>query len=208
MEHEETLSRTRTAALVDGETAGGPTVRVWQPRRRVVFGPLDASCPGYERAVEIARSAGFEPVRRRVGGRAVAHTAAAVVFARVDPIDGRESGLKERYRRVTTAVKSALRELGVGIEDGEPSGAYCPGDHSLQCGGKIVGVAQRLTADTAVTSGILLVDDREAVVSVLERIYPELGLPFDPESVGTVADVSARVDLDEIIPILESHLQP
>lgn len=168
---------------------GVPAVRVWAPGRVVAFGRRDANEDGYEEAVAAAREHGFPTVERRVGGRAVAYTDTTLAFARLTPTEDMRTGLDARYDAMVADVTDALRTVGVAdAREGEPPASFCPGDHSVRADcGKLAGVAQRVTKGAALTSGVLVVDDRDAIAGVLGDVYPALGAPFDPDSVGSVA---------------------
>ena len=173
-----------------------PAVRVWAPHRQVAFGRIDATEPGYEAARAAASDRGFPPVERDVGGRAVAYTGATTLaFARFEPIEDLRKGLDERYERMTVDIRRALRRLGVPAERGEPPGAFCPGQHSLQRDGKLVGIAQRVGRASAVTSGICIVDDHEELADVLGAVYDALEVEFDPDTVGSVARAGGTADV-------------
>jgi lipoate-protein ligase A len=188
---------------------GEPAVRVWRPHRHVAFGRRDARTEGYERAREAARERGFPPVERRVGGRAVAYTGRTVAFTRVTPIEDPRGGLGSRYATATDDLRAALAELGVATTEGEPPDSFCPGTHSLRVGrdgGKVVGLAQRVRRRAAAVAGICLVADHEAVASVLEPIYAALDVPFDPDSVASVARAGSDVDPVTAMAAVESAL--
>lgn len=185
---------------------GEPAVRVWIPHRQVAFGRRDAAAEGYDRAVAAARERGFEPVERRVGGRAVAHTGSTVAFASAVPLGDARTGIEARYRTATERVRGALADLGVDAEPGEPSASFCPGDHSLQAGGKLAGVAQRVRSDVALVAGCLVVADREAFASVLAVVYDALDQPFDPAGVGSVAAAGGPSDPERVAGAVERAL--
>ena len=167
--------------------SGAPAVRVWAPGRQVAFGRRDTNEDGYEDAAAAARDHGFPPVERGVGGRAVAYTETTLAFARIEPVTDVRTGLTERYDAMVADVIDALDAVGVAASEGEPPNSFCPGDHSVSADGKLAGVAQRVTKGAALTSGVLVVDDREEIAGVLADVYPALGVPFDPDSVGSVA---------------------
>lgn len=185
--------REHTAALLAGAGDGTPGLRVWTPPRQVAFGRRDAREPGFERAKRLAAEREFEPVERDVGGRAVAYPGDTLAFANAIPlVDGRNSGsIAERYERATETVVGALRGLGADVARGEPEGSFCPGDHSVRVagGGKIAGIAQRVRGDAALVAGCLVVTrgDAHAVAEATAAVYGALGVPFDSETVGSVA---------------------
>jgi lipoate-protein ligase A len=200
--------RAVTRNLVDRVAAtGDPAVRVWAPHRQVAFGRRDAREDGYERAAAAASERGYVPVERTVGGRAVAYTGeSTLAFARVEPIADVREGLDERYERLTVDVRRALRRLGVAAERGEPDDAFCPGQHSLQRDGKLVGIAQRVRQDVAVASGVCIVDEREPLRDVLAAVYGALDVPFDPASVGSVAAAGGTADVEVVRGTVEAEL--
>lgn len=197
----ETVDADRAASrrLLSSAADGTSAVRVWTPHRQVAFGRRDRLREGYDRARRIARDRGFAPVERGVGGRAVAYDGeTTLAFARADPVDDFRRGTDARYDRVTADVERALAGLGLDLERAEPADAFCPGAHSLSVAApdspagapprrKIVGLAQRVRRDAALTAGIVLVDALEELAATLEAVYGALDVPLDPEAVGTVA---------------------
>ncbi|GAB6879918.1 biotin/lipoate A/B protein ligase family protein [Halorubrum gandharaense] len=210
---EPTVERDRaaTAAALDraGENAE-EVVRVWATHRQVAFGRRDTRADGYERAAAAARSQGFEPVERSVGGRAVAYTGRTLAFAVGIPQSGMRTGITERYDLATETVVEALRDIGADVEPDEPPDAFCPGDHSVRVagGGKVSGIAQRVRADAALVSGCVLVEqtDTTPIASVLEPVYAALGVAFDPESVGSVAAAGGPDSSKQVAAALETAL--
>ena len=193
--------REATMALFDHAAGSERAVRVWRPHRQVAFGRRDRNERGYEAAKRAASDRSFPPVERRVGGRAVAYDGeSTLAFARAEPVADVRTGIQERYDAVTLALEDALADLGIAVERGEPADSFCPGSHSLrlagggetdagECdGGKVAGIAQRVTADGAVVAGILIVDNRESLADVLEAVYDALGAPLDPAAVGSLSD--------------------
>jgi lipoate-protein ligase A len=197
--------RTGTMLTRTGET-GEPAVRVWAPHRQVAFGRREAADAGYDRARSAARERGFPPVERRVGGRAVAYTGTTLAFAHAVPVAGARTGLADRYEATIERLRRALSTLGVAATVGEPADAFCPGEHSLQCGGKLVGVAQRVRTDAALVAGCVVVADREELAAVLAAVYDALDQPFDPGSIGSVAAAGGPADPERVRRTVERTL--
>ncbi|WP_411964772.1 biotin/lipoate A/B protein ligase family protein [Haloferax sp. YSMS24] len=197
--------RAVTAAMLQetGET-GEPAFRAWTPHRQIAFGRRDTRASRYDAAVAAAESRGFPALERSVGGRAVAYTGTTVAFAHAVPLDDARTGLDERYEAATTAVVRAIRSLGVPARRGEPPNSFCPGDHSVQAGGKLCGLAQRIRQSSALVSGVVVVTDREEIADVLTPIYEALDVPFDPDSVGSVDTAGGPGDSDAVCEALES----
>lgn len=183
-----------------------PTLRVWTPHRQLAFGRRDVRADTYEEAAEIAREAGFEPYERSVGGRAVAYTGTTVAFARAVPAEDIRTGMNDRYEDAATTVQRALWKLHVPAQRGEPENTFCPGDYSLSYRGKIAGIAQRVRKGAALVSGVILVDDHDEIAALLDEVYPALSVPFDPETVGSIANADGTTDRETVLETVESAL--
>ncbi|MEZ3164342.1 lipoate--protein ligase family protein [Halorubrum sp. RMP-47] len=200
--------REPVAELLAAAADGAPCVRVTAPPRQVAFGRRDARESGFDRAKQAARDAGFPPVERDVGGRAVAYTGETLSFGVAVPTGDGRGSIDSRYETAVETLRDALRESGADVARGEPSTSFCPGDHSLRVagGGKVAGLAQRVRADAALVAGVIVVSsaDAAAVARVTEPVYDALDLPFDPDSVGSVADAGGPDDPDAVARAVES----
>jgi len=202
---------TRDLLETVGES-GEPAVRAWTPHRHLAFGRRDANEAGYEAARVAAEERGFTPVERSVGGRAVAYTGTTVAFASLQPLEDPRSGLTERYEAAVETVVDALAALGIDAQPGEPPDSFCPGEYSVQAPaatgepGKVAGIAQRVTADAALVSGVVVVTDEDEIRAVLEPVYDALDVPFDPDSVGSVAAAGGPADPEPVTRALEDTL--
>ena len=191
----------------DVETSGEPAVRAWTPHRQVAFGRRDTRSDGYGRAERAAEGRGFPTHERDVGGRAVAYTGNTVAFLRVESVEDLRHGTDERNDRAVADLRGALRALGVEAREGEPPDAFCPGAHSLSTdAGKVVGIAQRVRQGSAAVAGIVLVRDHREIADVLEPVYGALDVPFDPDTVGSVAASGGPTDPTRVARAVESAL--
>jgi lipoate-protein ligase A len=191
------------AAVV--ERTERPGVRVWTPPRQIAFGRRDAAAEGYARARQAAADRGYEPVERRVGGRAVAYTGETLAFVHAVPTGGTRTGIEDRYEAATATLGAALEAVGADVRPGEPPAAFCPGDHSLQADGKVAGVAQRVRRGVALVGGCVVVaaGDETDIAGVLESVYGALGVGFDPDTVGSVENAGGLGDPDVVGPAVE-----
>lgn len=160
---------------------------VWHPARQVAFGRRDTTNDGYEETLRIAKGEGYATTVRNVGGRAVVHAGSTVAFALTVPVDGLRTGLRERYEDAVCRTRDALSSLGVEARCDEPEATFCPGEASLCTDeGKVAGIAQRVTRDASLVSGVVIVGGRDETARLLSLVYDELGMRFEPSSVGTV----------------------
>ncbi|WP_435145884.1 lipoyl protein ligase domain-containing protein [Halobaculum sp. P14] len=188
--------------------SGDPALRVWTPGAQVAFGRRDARADGADAARAAAERRGFPVVERSVGGRAVAYTETTLAFAYALPLADMREGLDERYETAVNAVVDGLSAAGADVEQGEPPRSYCPGDYSVRAvgGGKVAGVAQRVRQRAALVSGCVTVDGRDRIRDVLSPVYGALGVPFDPDSVGSVAAAGGAADPDAVRDALETAI--
>lgn len=176
------------------EARGGEveeSLRIYRPAEPVaVFGRRDTRLPGFPDAVEVARAAGFEPVVRATGGRAVAYTGAALVVDHVRHEAGALGGQDERFEAFGQRFVDLFREMGVDARLGAVPGEYCPGAQSVNARGvvKLVGTSQRIVKNAWLFSSLVVLGDAGRLRPVLTEVYAALGQPFDDASVGSVSD--------------------
>jgi octanoyl-[GcvH]:protein N-octanoyltransferase len=180
------LLRTKDAAwteLVHVYVPHGPTV---------AFTRRDTRSPGIARATAVARDAGFETAVRSPGGRMVAYDAGAVV---VDHVGGRDSFAlnAEHHARV-------LGSLDVDARVGEVEGEYCPGEFSINVGGrfKVVGSAQRITPTGALFSTVVQVSMSDRVRTVIVAVSAALGYELATSTIGGLSDVRPDVTPEQV----------
>jgi octanoyl-[GcvH]:protein N-octanoyltransferase len=191
-DHERTDAMVRRAVERDQ-----PALRIWTPHQQVAFGRRDVRAEGYSRARAAAEQRGYPAVERQVGGRAVAFTGSTVSVVHAIP-GGERTAIEDRYERATERFQRALATLGVDAHEGEPDGAFCPGTHSLQAAGKIAGLAQRVRRDVAIVAAVLVVRDHDRIGATLSPVYDALGVPFEPDSVGSIDRAGGNPDLEAV----------
>jgi len=184
------------------------SLRLYRPDDALLFSGLDARRPGYARAVELARAAGFEPVVRLAGGHAAVFLASSLAFAWASPDPEAALRIRPRFERLAGWVVAALRRLGLDARVGELAGEYCPGEFSVHVGGrfKVMGVGQRVIRGGAHVGGVITVADSERLRAVLEPVYAALELDFRPETAGGIADAVPGLTADDLVAALVDTL--
>ncbi len=175
------------------------TLQVGMPHQVVAFGKHDTLSPRFIDATQIALDHGFDPTVRIAGGRAVVFHPGTIRFAWTVPEDEPAATMHSRFSLLAEAVVGTLARFGVDTEIGELPDEYCPGTYSVHLadGGKVMGVGQRLARHGAQVGGMIVVNGRDTINTVLDPIYRELGLSFDPAATGAVSDV-ATLDADAV----------
>jgi octanoyl-[GcvH]:protein N-octanoyltransferase len=171
-------------------STGPEAFRLFVPGRVLAFGARDIAHPHYPAAVAAARAEGFAPVERLAGGRAAVFHEQTLAFAWAIPDPEPRRSIHLRFREFADLVAEALTSLGVDARVGEVPGEYCPGEYSVNHGGrrKVMGVGQRLVAGAAHVGGVVVVDRPDLVNRVLTPVYASLGFAWDPAATGGVAE--------------------
>jgi lipoate-protein ligase A len=182
------VSRALLLGAADGSQP--ESLRLYRPDDVVAFSVSDASRPGFGSALEAARAAGIDASLRLAGGSAAVFHRDTVAFAWCLPAADARRDIRARFERVAALVAAALRRLGVDAQVGEVEGEYCPGDYSVNAGGrrKLMGVGQRIVQGAAHVGGVIVVDGSARVRDALVPVYSALGLAWRPETAGSVAD--------------------
>ncbi|MDN5813752.1 MAG: lipoate--protein ligase family protein [Arthrobacter sp.] len=181
----------------DGES--GPTLRLYRPEPTVAFGQRDIRLPGYGQATASARRLGFAPVVRKAGGRAAAYHQGTLIVDHVEPAGEAMLGHQDRFRILGELYARALGDLGIEAEVGEIPGEYCPGEFSVHgrpgpgsrttSPVKLVGTAQRVVSGAWLFASVFVVEDSAPLRAVLESVYADMGLDFDPTTAGAAEDL-------------------
>ena len=194
------MLRRTSRATVEGRESP-ELLRIHRPEvPAVAFGRRDLRLPGFGAAATAARAAGFAPVVRAPGGRAVAYTPEALVVDHVSPDPQWPSGLEARFDAFGQLWTGLLTALGVDARVGEVPGEYCPGSHSVNARGvvKLVGTAQRMVRGAWLFSAVLVHGGADELRPLLGEVYGALGLPFDVVSVGSLTEEAPGTSLDHV----------
>ena len=179
-------------ATLEGVASGAlpETLRVHRPAAVLAFGPRDRVAAGFPEALAAAGAHGFAAVERLAGGRAAVFHPGTVAFSWALPLGSPREGIRSRFEETAELVAGALGALGVDARIGEVPGEYCPGEHSVNAGGrtKLAGVGQRIVAGAAHVGGVVVVAGSDRVREVLVPVYRALGLDWRPETTGSVED--------------------
>jgi octanoyl-[GcvH]:protein N-octanoyltransferase len=186
------------------------TVRLARPGAMVAFGKQDVSSPWFVEAVEAARARGFDAVKRLAGGRAAVFHDQTVAFAWARATNDPWPGTHDRFREASGAFERALRALGVDARVGEIPGEYCPGEYSVNAGGrtKLVGIGQRIIKGASHIGGVIVVDGADRIRDVLVPVYDALGLDWDPVTTGSVVDEIGPVAFEDVVAAIRAELPP
>jgi lipoate-protein ligase A len=167
---------------------------MFRPGAAVQFGRLDRRRPGFGAACDAALALGFTPIIRVVGGLAAAHDGESVVFDEF-LASGVES-IQDRFEEHSTRLARALRAVNDDVRVGRIEGEYCPGDHSINVGGrvKVAGTAQRVIKGAALVSTVIVAGHGDRIRAVLEDVYAALDLDWEPSTAGDLGAPPAEVE--------------
>lgn len=200
----------------DGKS--GPTLRLYRPEPTVAFGQRDIRLPGYEQATASARGLGFDPVVRKAGGRAAAYHQGTLIVDHVEPAGEAMLGHQDRFKVLGSLYAEALKSLGIDAVVGEIPGEYCPGEfsvHGLPGPGsstaspvKLVGTAQRVVSGAWLFASVFVIEDSGPLRAVLEAVYADMGLDFDPTTAGAAEDLVPGTSVEAVeLALLRAYAQ-
>lgn len=185
-------------AVARGEI--GPVFRLHTPSRVLAFGMADRINTGYQNATRVAAAHGFAPVQRLAGGRAAVFHESTLAFSWAVPEADPRTGITDRFIRISSLMRDAFRALDIDARVGMVPGEYCPGDYSVNVGGKVkvMGVGQRLVRGASHVGGVIVVEDAGSIRDVLIPVYRALGIDWDPRTTGALADQSAGTGVGQV----------
>jgi octanoyl-[GcvH]:protein N-octanoyltransferase len=177
------------AHLNDG---GAGNLRIYRPHPTAAFAPRDTTLPGYAEAVAAMRRLGFTPVERRAGGQLAVYDSQALVIDLVAPHPEPRQHVKLRFEGFSAAIAAALKRFGLDARVGQVAGEYCPGDYSVNAGGrvKLAGLAQRVGRTGYHLGAVISVEPSPAARDAVAAAYAALGFPFAPSSFGDVRSLA------------------
>ncbi|MDE0884547.1 MAG: lipoate--protein ligase family protein [Myxococcota bacterium] len=176
------------------------TLRLYVPDEVMLFSLLDARNPGFGQARQAVERLGCPSLLRMAGGHAALFHRHCLAFAWAIPQDQATEGIQERFRSLAHIVQRAFVRLGVDARIGEVPGEYCPGEYSVNAGGrlKLMGVGQRVIRGGAHVGGVIVVGQSARLHELLEPVYHHLALPWAPASAGSLEDVVPGIRLEEV----------
>ncbi len=181
---------THVAAGGAGGNEAAGWLRLYRPAPTVGFSNRDSRATGFAAARAAAVARGFAPVVRAPGGHAAAYHRGSLCFDLVVPDRSASVDVVAQLEQWGRLMVGVLRSLGVDAELGELPDEYCPGRFSVHARGrKLVGTAGRRRRGAALVGGVIVVTDAMPLRDVVAAVYAALGLPCDPDTVGSIADV-------------------
>jgi lipoate-protein ligase A len=185
------------------------SLRLYTPDDIAVFSLLDARRPRFAEAVAAADAAGCDAVLRLGGGHAALFHRRTLAFSWAMPAERAHDGIRARFEAISELIAAALRRLGVDARVGAVPGEYCPGEHSVNAGGrsKLMGVGQRVIRGAAHVGGVIVVADSDRVRNVLQPIYALLELDWDPSTAGSIEDELGKVSAADVESVLLEELR-
>ncbi len=184
------------------------SLRLYVPDRALLFSSLDVRRPGYAHAVMLAERAGFPSVIRLAGGQAALFLEESIAFAWASPDPDAHLHIRQRFEEISRWIKTSLRRLGLDARVGPLAGEYCPGEYSVNIGGriKVMGVGQRVIRGGAHVGGVVTVAQTDLLRETLIPIYDALDIEFDPETAGGIADFEPSLGVSDLIAAMREVL--
>ncbi|MCL1839102.1 MAG: hypothetical protein FWG47_07330 [Propionibacteriaceae bacterium] len=173
------------------KTSPQPTLLVRRCLPTAAFSRQDMLLPNIEQALATARTYGFEPTIRHVGGHLVAYDEGSLVIHLLSGLQHSPSELHQRFSVLAAALCEAVARLGVPeVRIGSIENEYCDGAWSINVAGiaKLAGTGQRLSKYGWAWSALLCVQPSRKVTDFLTNCYQQLDIELNPVTIGSVAD--------------------
>ena len=196
--HDTAVSHALLRRVAQGEAP--ETLRLYVPDEVVLFSLLDARNPGFARAQAAAEKLGCPSLLRLAGGHAALFHRQCLAFAWAVPDPRAADGIAARFAGLAGIFQRALASLGVDARPGQVAGEYCPGEYSVNAGGriKLMGVGQRIIRGAAHVGGVVVVGDSARLRELLVPVYASLKLDFDPGTAGSVEDAVPGIEIEDV----------
>jgi lipoate-protein ligase A len=194
--------------LLGFNDGGNGFLRIYRPKPTAAFSPRDTTLPSYAEAAAAMQTMGFEPVERRAGGLLAVYDESALIVDLVAPHPDPREHVLERFRQLSSAIAAVLIEQGISASVGAIDGEYCPGDYSVNGGGriKLAGLAQRIGRCGYHLGVVLSVTQSQRARVAVTEAYRILGLQFDPATFGAMSDYVETVCFTRIRAALRDRI--
>lgn len=177
--------------LADLSPGGEAVLRIYHPKPTAAFSPRDTTHPAYPAVTGHLRSLGFEPVERGAGGLLAIYDQSALVIDLISPHPTPREHTLDRFRHFSGFVAEAFSRLGIDASVGAVPGEYCPGDYSVNAGGriKLAGLAQRVVKHGFHMGAVLSLAPSPTAKAAVADAYRMFGLAFEPSTYGCASDL-------------------
>lgn len=188
-------------------------LRIYRPQPTAAFSPRDTIHPRHAQVSDMVRERGFEPVERRAGGQLAVYDEGALVVDIVAAHANPRENTIERFRLLSACIASALSAAGLDARVGSIANEYCPGDFSVNAGGriKLVGLAQRIGRSGYHMGAVIAVERSERACAAVAEAYALMDIPFDPATFGALSDVAPGLGFETVSgllrPALDAHFE-
>ncbi|MBL8790491.1 MAG: hypothetical protein JNM45_08325 [Rhizobiales bacterium] len=194
----EDMARVRSA--LSGLTqASMASLRFYRPQATAAFSPRDTSHPAHGAVMAMLAARGFQPGERGAGGQLAVYDEAALVIDLIAPHPDPRENTRDRYRHFSALMVKAISSLGIDARVGEVAGEYCPGDYSVNAGGrvKLAGLAQRIGKHGYHMGAVISIAPSPAARDAVTEAYRMMDIPFAPETFGAITDLAPGVSAEE-----------
>ena len=171
-------------------------LRAYKGIEQIAFGPSDVRNDGYDSAVSYLKEKNFSAVNRLTGGHAVTFHPGTLIFGWMFHDLQARFRMHHYFELVSNFFQSVISDFGLNCFVGEIDGEYCSGQYSLNLDKKvkIAGIAQRIVNRAVYIGGFIAINNSDLIKAMLIPIYKNLGINWDPQTVGALNDYDRTID--------------
>ena len=175
-------------------------LRAYKGTEQIAFGPSDARNEGYESAVSYLKKKNFSAVNRLTGGHAVTFHPGTLIFGWMFHDLQARFRMHYYFELVSNFFQSVINDFGLNCFVGEIDGEYCSGQYSLNLDKKVKigGIAQRIVNRAVYIGGFIAINNSNLIKEMLIPIYKDLGINWDPQTVGALSDYDRKIDFTSL----------
>lgn len=121
-----------------------PMLHIWRHPRAFIMGLRDSRLPHAAKAAKWLEEEGYQTAVRNSGGAAVPLDLSVMNISLLLPKAAGDVEYRKDFEKMYALIQTALSKLTRGVDKGEISGSFCPGEFDLSIAGrKFCGIAQR-----------------------------------------------------------------
>jgi octanoyl-[GcvH]:protein N-octanoyltransferase len=180
-----------------------PIVHLWRHPKALVMGLRDSRLPQAAEAADWLESQGYQTAVRNSGGAAVPLDLGVVNVSLLLPMSQATISHNKHFELMARLLRETLWKLTSEVNNGEVTGAFCPGEYDLSIAGKkFCGIAQRRQQHALSVQAFVIVEGHGAQKASLVRAF------YDRAAAGAKAADYPLVIPDSMASLSESVRKP
>jgi len=181
---------------------------LWSSNAAIVVGKTETQLPNYAHACAQLNDLGWSVLPRLTGGTAFAQGPGILNLSAVCTLGDGQRSIKRSYQDFCDALIHAFASIGVNVNIGGQSRAFCDGDYNLLLDQKkLVGTAQRWRKSAVLAHAAILMQlDKDYASNAVNLFYELVGSDkrFDQDAIVDLQSYTQNCQVEFIKMALEN----